>query len=254
MNRVVKVKDVVIGEGMPKICIPMTGETNSQLFEEAHLMKNMDFDIIEWRADFYEGVSSIDKVINVLKEIRKILAEKPVIFTLRSLKEGGNREISTDFYFKLNKAVVEAKLIEVIDVELFNDENSVKELVKTAHENGTSVIISNHDFYKTPLKEEIISRLKRAFELGGDIAKMAVMSNSSEDVITLMDATRIMKEQYVAGPIITMSMGGKGVISRLAGEVFGSSLTFGAAKKASAPGQISAADLRRAIEIIHDNL
>ncbi len=51
--------------------------------------------------------------------------------------------------------------------------------------------------------------------------------------------------------IITMSMAKTGVISRLAGEVFGSAATFGAVKKASAPGQISVNDLRTVLTILH---
>ena len=48
-----------------------------------------------------------------------------------------------------------------------------------------------------------------------------------------------------------MSMAKAGVISRLAGEVFGSAATFGAVKKASAPGQISVNDLRTVLTILH---
>ena len=52
-----------------------------------------------------------------------------------------------------------------------------------------------------------------------------------------------MKIQYGTTPFITMSMGGTGVISRLAGEVFGSAFTFGAGKEAIAPGQIPVGEL-----------
>ena len=55
-------------------------------------------------------------------------------------------------------------------------------------------------------------------------------------------------------PIITMSMEGRGIVSRVCGEIFGSCVTFGCARKASAPGQIEADDLERAIKIIHENL
>ena len=51
-----------------------------------------------------------------------------------------------------------------------------------------------------------------------------------------------------------MSMAGKGLISRLSGELFGSAVTFGAAKKISAPGQISAVELRNILNILHNNL
>lgn len=225
-----------------------------EIKEEAEYLKLIDLNIVEWRADFYEDVDDIDKVKKVLGEIRKILRDKPLIFTFRSLKEGGEKEVSSEFYIELNRAVIETKLADIVDVELFNKDKDIKELIHIAHDNGLAVIISSHDFDKTPPKEEIILRLTRAIELGGDIPKIAVMPECSADVLTLLDATRIMKEKYAEYPIITMSMSGKGVISRLCGEQFGSAITFGSAKKASAPGQISAANLRKIIQILHDNM
>ncbi len=254
MKKVVTIKDVTIGEGLPKICVPMVGETIAELVEEAELLKELDIDVVEWRVDFFKDVENIDKIKRALQAIRKILVDKPIIFTFRSAKEGGQKEITSAFYIELNKSIAESKLVEVIDVELFNDENDVKELVELAHANGVAVIISNHDFHKTPEKEEIISRLCKAQKLGGDIPKIAVMPTCAEDVITLLDATRIMHEEYADGPIITMSMAGKGVISRLSGELFGSALTFGAAKKVSAPGQISVVELRKTIQLLHNNI
>jgi len=254
MKKVVTIKDVIIGEGLPKICVPMVGETIFDLVEEAKLLKELDIDVVEWRVDFFREVTNIEKVKQALHKIRKVLSDKPLVFTFRSFKEGGQKEITTSFYFELNKLITQTKLIEVLDVELFNDEKDVKELVKVAHENGVVVIISNHDFQSTPKKEEIISRLCRAQELGCDIPKIAVMPTCAEDVITLLDATRIMNEEYAYGPIITMSMAGKGVISRLSGELFGSALTFGAAKKVSAPGQIAVVELRKIIQLLHNNM
>jgi len=254
MKKVVKIKNVIIGEGLPKICVPMVGETISELIEEANFLKGLDLDVVEWRVDFFKEVTNIDKVKEALKAIREVLVNSPIVFTFRSAKEGGQKEVTTEFYVELNKLIAQTKLVEVIDVELFNDEKDVKELVEAAHAVGVAVIISNHDFHKTPEKEEIISRLRKAQELGGDIPKIAVMPTCAKDVITLLDATRIMNEEYAQGPIITMSMAGKGIISRLSGELFGSALTFGAAKKVSAPGQISVVELRKNIELLHNNI
>lgn len=254
MKRVVKVKDVVIGEGIPKICVPMVGETVAQLLEEANFLKGLDFDVVEWRVDFFEHVTDLDKVKEALQQIREVLADKPILFTFRTAKEGGQKEIGTEAYVALNKNIAATKLVEAIDVELFTEEKAVKELIASAHEYGVAVVISNHDFGKTPAKEEIIARLRKAQELGGDIPKIAVMPKSTEDVLTLLDATRIMSEEYADRPIITMSMAGKGVVSRLSGELFGSALTFGAAKKVSAPGQISVVDLRKTLQLLHNNM
>ena len=63
-----------------------------------------------------------------------------------------------------------------------------------------------------------------------------------------------MVSEYADRPIITMSMAGTGLISRLCGEVFGSALTFGVVVKASAPGQMNAADLNTVLNLIHESM
>ncbi|WP_066070083.1 type I 3-dehydroquinate dehydratase [Neobacillus soli] len=254
MKKTVTVRGLTIGEGAPKICVSMVGETLQQLKEEAEHLKTLDVDIVEWRVDFFEHVENILKVENALVEIRTIVADIPLIFTFRSAEEGGEREISTEYYFKLNKVIAGKGLVDIIDVELFNNEQDVKTLIKWAHEHRVFVILSNHDFDKTPPKEEIVSRLRKAQELGGDLPKIAVMPKSPADVLILLDATNTMNEQYADRPIVTMSMSGKGAISRLAGEVFGSAITFGAARKVSAPGQVDVTELRRVLNLIHSNL
>jgi 3-dehydroquinate dehydratase I len=87
--------------------------------------------------------------------------------------------------------------------------------------------------------------------MGADIPKIAVMPKSKLDVLELLEATVIMSEKYADRPIITMSMSGMGVVSRLTGELFGSALTFGAAKKASASGQVGVDDLYGILQLLH---
>ena len=87
-----------------------------------------------------------------------------------------------------------------------------------------------------------------------DIAKIAVMPVSEKDVLTLLQATLEAKEKHVKIPLITMAMGGKGSITRIAGGLFGSSITFAAGKRSSAPGQIGIEQLRQAIEIFYKTL
>ncbi|TDL66135.1 type I 3-dehydroquinate dehydratase [Rhodococcus qingshengii] len=254
MKRSVTVKGITIGEGAPKICVPMVGKTIPELIEEAEFLKTTDLDVVEWRVDFFDDVEDLEKVKVALNEIRSILHDIPLVFTFRSAKEGGEKEVSTEYYFDLNKAMAASGQIDIVDIELFNDGEEIKSVISAAHDNKVYVIISNHDFDKTPDKEEIISRLRNAQNLGGDLPKIAVMPKSAADVLTLLDATNTMNEQYADRPIITMSMAGKGVISRLAGEIFGSALTFGAAKKPSAPGQVPVTELRNILSLVNRSL
>ena len=236
MANIVEVRNLKLGEGIPKICVPLVGKTNEEILEEAKFLKNVKFDLIEWRVDHYENVENLEKVKEIVKALREEVGETVILFTFRSKKEGGEIEVSDEYYAQLNKTVAETKLVDLVDVELFTGDEIVKDIVETAHNNGVKVVMSNHDFFKTPAKEEIISRL----------CKM-------QDLVTLLAATEEMSTKHANRPIITMSMGGLGLVSRLSGETFGSALTFGAAKAASAPGQISVDKLATILEVMHES-
>lgn len=252
--RPVKVRNVVIGEGRPKICVPIVGVSRLDILREAKEIARLAADIVEWRADWFVGVFDIDVVIMTLNNLRDILGDTPILFTFRTLKEGGEKAISPDKYVLLNKMVVQTGLVDFIDVELFSGDDVVKELVEEAHLYDVKVVASNHDFAKTPSKEEIVGRLVKMQELGADIPKIAVMPQCKKDVLTLLEATEEMASEHADRPIITISMGKEGMISRTAGECFGSAVTFGAAGKASAPGQIGVEELKQVLDIFHDSL
>ena len=145
-------------------------------------------------------------------------------------------------------------LVDLVDIEAFTGDEAVKRVIDTAHACSVKVVVSNHDFDKTPSKEELVSRLCKMQDLGADIPKIAVMPQNKKDVLTLLAATEEMATKHADRPIVTMSMSGTGVISRLCGEVFGSALTFGSAGKASAPGQMGVKDLKTVLTLLHNSL
>lgn len=253
MNPVV-VRNVKIGEGIPKICVPIVGVTKEDIINEAKTFEDIPVDVAEWRADWFEQVFETEKVKEVLAELRAALKETPLLFTFRTSKEGGEKAIEPAAYAALNKAVAETGNVDLLDVEAFTGDEIVKDIIQATHEAGVKVVASNHDFDKTPEQAEIVGRLCKMQELGADIPKIAVMPRNKKDVITLLAATEEMTREHADRPIITMSMAGTGVISRLCGEVFGSALTFGAAKKASAPGQMGVHDLETVLNLLHKSL
>ncbi len=253
MNPVV-VRNIKIGEGIPKICVPIVGITKEDIINEAKTFDAIPVDVVEWRADWFEHVFEIEKVKEVLAQLREVLKDTPILFTFRTSKEGGEKAIEPDVYAALNKAVAQTGHADLVDVEVFTGDEVVKDIIETAHACGVKVVASNHDFDKTPEKEDIVGRLRKMQDLGADIPKIAVMPQNKKDVLTLLAATEEMTRKYADRPVITMSMAGTGVISRLCGEVFGSALTFGAAKKASAPGQMSVNDLAQVLSLLHKSL
>ena len=116
------------------------------------------------------------------------------------------------------------------------------------------MIASHHDFEQTPERDVIKMLLEQIRESGADIVKLAVMPQSMQDVLDLLEETNRFHEDYPSTPLITMSMGQLGSISRIAGEYFGSCVTFGAGEKASAPGQFDRNVLGNILQTLHKGL
>lgn len=246
----ITIKDITFGEGLPKICIPIVGNTQEEILASAKNLTAYNYDVAEWRMDYYENVMDSDCVLSVLKGLREILQNKLLLATFRTSREGGEKTISNSYYKHLNLLAAKSGYADLIDIELFTGDDIVKNLVKEIHEAGGFVIMSNHDFHKTPAKNIIKERLVKMQTFGADLAKIAVMPDSPEDVLTLLSATNEMNDLPDGKPIISMSMGRLGIISRLSGSIFGSAMTFGSAGEASAPGQIDAHELHNILKII----
>lgn len=250
--KAVIVKGRKIGGNKPLICLPLVASTEETLLKEGEEVADLKPDLVEWRVDYFRDVENIEKVLIALKKLHHRLANYPLIFTCRRIEEGGARHVELSQKMALMKAVIETQKIDIMDIEQFYGPESIKDLQQLAHKNHVSVIISQHDFEKTPSKETIIEGLIRSQEYHADLAKVAVMPRSERDVLTLMEATLEAREKYLKIPLITMAMGELGRITRIAGGIFGSTVTFAAGKNSSAPGQMMVSQLRRAMEILYE--
>jgi 3-dehydroquinate dehydratase-1 len=247
----VSVRGVKIGEGMPKISVSLTATTIAELLEDAELIvgdvsASSVIDIVEWRVDYF--LDSVD--FDALSALRRVIGVKPLMFTYRTPSEGGAGTKSCNYEMLLTTAI-DSGLIDLVDVELFVGDEIASKLIDYAHVHDVKVIASNHDFTGTPTLDEILSRLKKMQSLGADILKIAVMPKQLKDVLTLLEATVVMHEQYANCPLVTIAMSDLGAISRVTGEVFGSSITFGTLGKMSAPGQIAVSELSEMLLRMH---
>lgn len=250
MLKTLKLRNISIGEGIPKIAVSITGTTKEEIMNLAKQIDVNVVDLLEWRADFYEDVFQIDSVLEILKILRGLFQNTPIIFTFRTKDEGGAKDIDLHHYSVLNKAVSKSGYVELIDIQISLDNNTVKEIIKYIHNQGVFVIGSNHEFTLTPVEEEMIKRAVLCNNLGADIIKLAFMPNEIEDVLNLLYITTYIKT-HIDKPIITMAMGKLGIISRISGETFGSSVTFASMGKMSAPGQIPVENLHSILNWIH---
>lgn len=249
----VRVRNIVIGEGIPKICVPVFEKTKEEILNEAENIAGLQPDIVEFRADRFEGYLDHDSLVDVLSGLRDSLGDIPLLFTLRTTKEGGEADIADGDYANIIIKACESGLIDMADAEALRGAG-IETIVEAAHSTGVKVVASHHDFEKTPEIDVMIQQLRDMQETGADILKIAVMPQSNKDVSALMSAAEEMVEEYAECPVVAISMGELGMASRIAGEAFGSAMTFGAASKQSAPGQIGVEELREGLEDFHEEL
>lgn len=249
-SKVVCVRKVKLGEGRPKICIPVVGRTREEIYSQTENLLRYPADLVEWRADWFEELLNKDKMLDVLKMLREQLGEIPLLFTIRTAKEGGKAALSPEQYRDLNLAAAKSGFADLVDIEVFQQTQG-EALIAGLQREGVKVIGSAHDFSKTPEIDTMVEYLQNMQRVGADICKLAVMPRCRDDVAALLMATWQMNKCYADRPLITMSMGGEGLVSRLTGEIFGSAVTFGCAGQASAPGQMEAGQLARWLEVLH---
>jgi len=233
-----------------KTIVPITAKTKEQAIAQAKVIAaNADADLAEFRIDLLSFASDSKQVIALGHELKQILGTKPMIATIRTHNEGGQLTISDADYGKTYQAYLQQPFMDMLDVEMFRDQQIVKNTVKLAHAKKVLIVMSNHDFQKTPAEAEIIKRLLKQDELGADILKIAVMPQSKQDVFTLMNATLKVSQQSKK-PLLTMSMGKLGTISRIATANMGGSFSFGMIGEASAPGQIDVTQLKQFLKTV----
>lgn len=315
----VTVRGVRIGEGIPKICVPIMGRDVKEIRKAAADLREAPCDMVEWRADAYRDATDPEKLSDALHMLREELSDKPLLFTYRtegntfsrrdtaagrdtltdrggihaggadgwachdgsvesdgltgrggayadgsadgwtchdSVAEGKGftdrgGACADDEYVRVNTAAIESGCADIIDAEVISRAAS-KKIINKAHRHHIPVIGSCHDFYGTPDRDGILKILKEEDDSGADILKVAVTPKSEGDVLTLLCATYEMTNRLTDKPVISMSMSGMGVISRVAGEMFGSAVTFGYAGEKSAPGQLAAGKLKEVLDILHE--
>jgi len=242
-GKVIDVRGRKLGGETPLICTPLVGRTRGRVLAEAASVVAKRPDVIEWRVDFFDGIGDTAAVLDTGRALRAAAGDTPIIFTRRSIKEGGEPiAIGDEEVVRLYDAVGASGLVDFLDFEMSNDAGQVKSVRESARRHGTRVILSYHNFGYTPGLDFLVQRFLEAERLGGDVAKVAVMPRDRADVLTLFAATS-QAEAKARIPLISMSMGPLGSVTRMIGGVFGSALSFAVGEGSSAPGQIPIADL-----------
>ena len=247
----VNIRGCRIGEGRPKVILPIVERTEAAILEKAAQFSTLLADCVEWRADWFEGFQSPAAIARCVQKLRVALRDKLLLVTFRTKAEGGEQALSHKEYLAFLHLILDTDCADLLDIEFFTAGADLPALIEQAHSAGVAVVCSSHDFAKTPPRAELVSRMVQMQQAEADLPKLAVMPHTPADNARLLEATA--QAAQATGndtPLITMSMGQQGMVSRICGAAFGSCAGFATAGVSSAPGQPAAPALRTALDAL----
>lgn len=222
--------------------------------ETSRKAAKMGADLLEIRLDLL-GIRDLETAVETIRKV-KSKTGLPVILTNRSIKEGGKWEGREDDRIELLTNLLSTNLIflkdgpDAVDIELSAGREARDQVIKAAKACGKTVIVSSHDFSKTPAFQEMKTILEEAFLAGADIAKLAVMPQSRRDVLDLL---RVALDTREAGnAVCTIAMGKLGKHTRVIAPFYGSVLTYAAvdSEVSAAPGQFQVDEIKKILELL----
>ncbi|HFH9837323.1 TPA: type I 3-dehydroquinate dehydratase [Streptococcus suis] len=221
-----------------KIVVPIMPKSIEEV-AAIDLERLEDADIIEWRADYLPK----EEILTVAPAVFEKFVGREIVFTIRTRKEGGEIELTDEEYVKIIKEVATLYQPDYIDFEYFSHQAVFEEML-----DFPNLVLSYHNFEETP--ENFMEIMSELTSLSPAVVKMAVMANTEQDALDVMNYTRGFKTLNAEQTFATMSMGKIGMLSRIAGMVTGSCWTFASLDEASAPGQISLANTRKFLDVL----
>jgi|WetSurMetagenome_2_1015567.scaffolds.fasta_scaffold86085_2 3-dehydroquinate dehydratase type I len=237
---------------MSKVCVPIRAK-NLNLLKKAIKKASTDADIIEIWTDSLPMDMKAEEITTMVK--------KPLIIVNKGKKEKGDfmgteeqrirrladfAQAGVDYVdVAVDTPAGLLKIIKNASGKRAKTGNNANRPMNTKRRGRTKLILSFHDFRKTPALGRLKKLRDKAFRAGAHLFKVAVFACAYEDNLTIL---RFLSESRRAGkPCIAHCMGKKGRISRLLAPVFGSYIIYAAADKnsATAPGQFTREEYRK---------
>ncbi|NDR52956.1 type I 3-dehydroquinate dehydratase [Actinomyces sp. 565] len=283
-------RGAVLGGARPAVAVATTGSDPEACAAQARAAHQAGADLVELRADLL--AAPVSDMAGNEPELPEALAalwlrgaaavaqalrglDMPVLLTVRTASEGGGLDANDAVYRDALARVIErlgrerpaaancrdavgaddasgacaAAVVAAVDVELARGD--LPRIVQLARGAGLDVVASSHDFTATPDEAELLRRLHAMQSAGAAVAKIAVTPRGRSDVERALGVAARAREELEI-PVVVIAMGASGAVTRLAGGVFGSALTFATAgSAASAPGQLPVAQVRSALAALH---
>ncbi len=248
------IKNLPLGAGRPKICVPLTSSTLEALEKECEGLVAVPFDLLEWRIDYLladENFSYETDLPKAYAIIRKHYKDTVILTTLRTKSQGGSYALTDNTYADILHFLLENRLTDLLDIEEDHEGLPVGALISKAQEMEIPVLMSYHKFSGPLSLDELTTIYRHMKSEGADVLKIAVMPKAPKDTAALMLAAATMREEFQGTPVIAIGMGALGQLTRIAGNDLGGPLTFAAGEKASAPGQLAAREAKGVLELLY---
>ena len=259
--------NIILGDGIPKICVPITGRTDEEILQQSEAIRKEAerlaeqgvrpqpvVDIVELRVDYYEHVCNQTMLTELLSKLREQHKDRQILFTFRSEEEGGEfrHDRAGGMLEDIRSWAMVSGCIDLLDVELMSGNYRVVRTATKARDLGVGVVVSYHNFEETPHNSTMEDLLWDMEQLGGDILKIAVTPKNRFDVDRVMEILELVKEgktsQPITKPVVMISMTEPGKRTRTEGAKLGSAFTFAYVGSGSAPGQLSLEEMAKELQ------
>ena len=190
-------------------------------------------DLAEARVDLFRERDS-KKIVRFVREVATVV---PVLATLRATSEGGKWGGDDGERLTLYRELLPQ--VAAIDIELGATIRAAT--VQVARRHRRSVVLSHHDFDRTPPDAELDRVIGQSRAAGADVTKIATLVKSEEDVARLA----ALFARHAEAPLVVIGMGEIGMKTRIFFPALGSLFTFASLDRATAPGQLKLAETLR---------
>lgn len=221
----------------PRICVSVTASSPTQVINAIHGLQLHEPDLLELRFDYMESTEDLQRIRDV--------TDLPLIATNRRRDQGGLSSLAEkDRVATLHEACDAG--FDYVDLELTT--SSIADIADEVKARGARLIISYHDFDRTPQRKALDQILHEEMNLGADICKIVGTSRSPLDNLTYLSFIG----DSPGVNLVCFGMGEAGVMSRVFSPLFGGAFTYASqgAGIESAPGQLTIADIKEIYRIL----
>ena len=231
-----RIGKVTLRPHRPTLIAPFTDATPEHALEAA---ARAGLDLLEARVDLFR-----DRELEPVGEcLARAARFAPLLLTIRSASEGGAWKGRDAERLELYRALL--PLVDAVDVELAASIRTA--VVQAARRAERLVVLSHHDFRRTPADGALERVVKRGFAAGADVVKIAAHVREDADGARLA----ALLARHAARPLVVIGMGEHGKKTRVFFPALGSLFTFASLDRGTAPGQLDLAETQRELRFFY---